>query len=93
LKCRPEEGYTIGDYQPMRTRVFCLLCLARVAGAFAQGPLAPGAAPAPTMKTLQEIFDRIGELQGTVDGQQQQLRLLQWQNTLLMENAGIAPDR
>jgi uncharacterized protein YjbI with pentapeptide repeats len=75
----------------MRIRGIWAVSLAFVAGAFAQGPLAPGAAPAPSMKTLQEIWDRIGELQGTVNTQQQQLRQLQFQNTLLLESAGITP--
>ena len=41
--------------------------------AFAQGPLTPPGAPAPTMKSLQELWDKIGVLETTVTTQQQQL--------------------
>ena len=55
----------------------------------AQGPLTPPGAPAPTQKSLQEIWDKIGTLQNTVASQQQQLSALQQQNTLLLESAGV----
>lgn len=41
--------------------------------ALAQGPLTPPGAPAPTMKTLQELWDKIGTLETTLTNQQQQL--------------------
>ena len=47
------------------------------ATAFAQGSLSPTGAPAPTMKTLQQIWDKIGELQTTVNTQQNQINVLQ----------------
>lgn len=56
---------------------------------FAQGPLAPPGPPGPTQKSLQEIWDKIGDLQGTVSAQQQQIALLQQQNSVLLENAGV----
>lgn len=42
----------------------------------AQGPLTPPGAPAPTMKTLQQIYDRIDQLIATVSNQQQQIDYL-----------------
>jgi hypothetical protein len=50
------------------------------AAALCQGPLAPSGAPAPTMKSLQQIWDKIGTLETTVAGQQQ---LIQQQSSLI----------
>lgn len=55
----------------------------------AQGPLSPPGPPAPTQKSLQEIWDKISDLQGTVTAQQQQIALLQQQNSVLLESAGV----
>lgn len=54
-----------------------------------QGPLTAPGAPAPTMKTLQELWDKVGGLETTVNSQQQQVSLLQQQNSLLLSNANI----
>jgi hypothetical protein len=56
---------------------------------FAQGGLTPPGTPEPTMKTLQEIWDKIGALQTTANSQKQQIRVLQLQNSLLMESTGV----
>ena len=42
----------------------------------AQGPLTPPGAPAPTMKTLQQIHDRLDQLIATVSNQQRQIDYL-----------------
>ena len=52
------------------------------------GSLTPPGAPAPTMRSLQELWDKIGGLETTA-ASQQQITLLQQQNVLLLENAGI----
>ena len=59
------------------------------ASLFAQGPLAPPGPPAPTQKSLQEIWDKIGGLESTLAAQQQQITLLQQQNSILLESAGV----
>lgn len=66
-----------------------LLCSLPTASLFAQGPLAPPGPPAPTQKSLQEIWDKIGGLESAVAAQQQQITLLQQQNSLLLESAGV----
>lgn len=65
----------------MNTRnTACLLLIAALAGSttrsFAQGSLTPPAAPQPTMKTLQQIYDRIDQLLSTVSNQQRQIDYL-----------------
>ena len=51
------------------------------AAAFSQGRLAPSAAPAPTMKSLQEIWDKIGGLETQNTTLQSQVAALQTQNS------------
>ena len=58
----------------------------------AQGPLTPPGAPAPTMKTLQELWDKVGGLETKVTALQQQVGVLQKDNGalgLLLENHNI----
>ena len=64
-------------------RVMCLLCvfsvcLTRVSPACAQGNLTPVAAPSATMKSLQEIWDR-------VDSHEAEIGRIQEQNRSLLE--------
>ncbi len=75
----------------MLHRISALLALA-LSGtiAFAQGTLVPVTAPAPTMKSLQEIWDKIGALEVQNLILQQRLMALQQQNALLLEHAGIS---
>jgi len=47
-----------------------------VSASFAQGPLSPGTSPLPSMKTLQQIYDRIDQLILTVSNQQRQIDYL-----------------
>lgn len=65
---------------------FCLLATA----VQAQGPLAPPGPPGPTQKSLQEIWDRMHNLETLVVAQQEQITLLQQQNTLLLAAANVA---
>ena len=51
-----------------------------------QGALTPPGAPAPTQKSLQQIWDKIGTLETTVTSQQ---ALIQQQNTLIDSMAAI----
>jgi len=67
-----------------------ILCLLAPSPLLAQGPLIPPGAPGPTQKSLQEIWDKLADLQGTVIAQQQQITLLQQQNSVLLEDAGVA---
>jgi hypothetical protein len=60
------------------------------APAFAQGPLTPLGPPGPTQKSLQEIWDRMGTLESIVVSQQQQIALLQQQNSILLSASNIA---
>lgn len=66
-----------------------LLCTLFTFPLFAQGPLSPEGPPAPTQKSLQEIWDKIGNLESAVTSQRQQIGLLQQQNAILLENAGV----
>ena len=68
-----------------------------MAGTARAGSLAPPGAPEPTMKSLQEIWDKIGDLETTVGTQQTQITTLQTQNAALLQqsalmllNAGVA---
>ena len=65
---------------------FCLLATA----VQAQGPLAPPGPPGPTQKSLQEIWDRMHNLETLVVAQQEQIMLLQQQNNLLLATANVA---
>lgn len=56
----------------------CILTLALLPGlVLAQGSFTPPGAPAPTMKSLQEIWDRIGGLETVITDQQAQVAALQ----------------
>jgi hypothetical protein len=55
-----------------------------MAGAlFAQGDLTPPAGPEPTMKSLQELWDKVDSLEATAIKQQTQLQQIQSQNSML----------
>ena len=84
----------------MKTKLRHLLpaALCAASAAFAQGPLTPPGAPAPTMKSLQEIWDRIGiveaqnaMLQSTVSAQQATLRQQRFLTGELAQINGVAP--
>ncbi len=62
------------------TTPLILTCVLSATAALCQGPLTPPGAPAPTMKSLQEIWDKIGTLETTVSDQQQ---LIQQQSSLI----------
>jgi hypothetical protein len=77
----------------MKTLLVLTVTTALAAG---QGSLTPPGAPAPTMKSLQEIWDQISiieasnqSLQSLLTNQQQQLNVLQQQNSLLLEDAAV----
>ncbi len=61
--------------------VACVVFL--VPSAVAQGSLTPAGSPAPTMKSLQQIWDKIGALETQVGTLDTQVQSLQAQNTLL----------
>lgn len=51
----------------------CFFLALSTTAAFAQGPLAPSAAPAPTQKSLQEIWDKLSAQQAQITSLQTQL--------------------
>ncbi len=53
-----------------------------------QGPLEPAGPPGPTQHSLEEIWNRIGGLEETVQLQQEQLLLLRRHNAALLEASG-----
>jgi len=71
----------------MKIHFLALLSLAvGTAPSFAQGPLAPPAGPpAPTMKSLQEIWDKVDALETRATALETQNAALRSQSTLLMQ--------
>ena len=69
------------------------LFLALALPAFAQGPLTPPGSPAPTMKSLQEIWDKIGILETENAALKSEVALVRRETVTglfaLMDNAGI----
>lgn len=80
----------------MKAQTAPLLLVFILAGSLhAEAPLDPPGPPAPTMKSLQEIWDKIGELEGQVGDLQTQLNAIQGVVSIEMVtvgNAGNAPD-
>jgi hypothetical protein len=72
-----------------------LACLLALVGAgtalLGQGALAPAAAPAPTQKSLQEIWDKIAALETRNLATQQRLLATQHELAFLQQNSGISP--
>jgi hypothetical protein len=60
----------------MKKNLAALLCFITAPSVFAQGSLTPPGAPAPSMKTLQQIYDRLDQLAATVSNQQRHLDYL-----------------
>ena len=68
---------------------FTILALAATTSlAFSQGPLLPPGAPAPTQKSLQEIWNKIGVLEAQNSSLQVQLSAVSGQNAI--SAAGMA---
>lgn len=66
-------------------RMVAFVAVVVMAGGARAGDLTPPGAPAPTMKTLQEIWDRLGSL----ETQMQSQRSENAGQALLLENAGV----
>lgn len=70
----------------MKTHLAALLFAAFTASALAQGgALTPPGAPAPTMRSLQEIWDKVSALESLAQSQQTQITQLQSLNTMLTQ--------
>ena len=71
-----------------------LACLLALVGAgtalLGQGALAPTAAPAPTQKSLQEIWDKVAALEARNLATQQSLLAAQQELALLQQNSGMS---
>jgi hypothetical protein len=76
----------------LRAVAFCLLAGGLVAGpVLAQGSLNPTSAPAPSMKSLQEIWDRLGTLEIANAAQRSEIQSLQQQNSVVLSALGVNP--
>ena len=70
----------------MKTQLAALLLVSFTASALAQGgALTPPGAPAPTMRSLQEIWDKVSTLEALAQSQQTQITQLQSLNTTLTQ--------
>ncbi|MEI8242156.1 MAG: hypothetical protein WCI17_02695 [bacterium] len=73
-----------------RAALACALTLVALPGLLlAQGSLTPPGAPAPTMKSLQEIWNKIAGIESTVSTQQARIAVLQAQNNALQKQASL----
>lgn len=72
------ETQILTPITPNPWTVLALAALAATSGLHAQGSLTPPGAPAPTMKSLQEIWDRVGDVESAN-------AILQAQNTELQQ--------
>ena len=66
------------------------LWLLAVPALLGQGNLTPPGTPAPTMKSLQEIWEKVGVLETTVTEQRAQITEIKQQNILLLESHGVS---
>lgn len=79
----PGKGAFSPAINPTMKRILLPILLAFTGPALAQGPLTPPGTPAPTMKTLQEIWDKIGTLETQVTQTQSEIANVRADNQAL----------
>ena len=72
----------------MKVATFPILAVFITGALHAQGPLTPPGPPGPTQKSLQEIWDKLQSAESMISLQQQQISILQQQNSALLEVGG-----
>ncbi len=70
----------------MKTTLLLALLAANAPLAYSQGPISPSGAPAPTMKSLQELWDNMEEVKAQNTFTAFKLDLVQQQNSLLQSD-------